>query len=383
MYFKRGTNILNYPLLAVLLTLVLYFVLIGWQISKCNNNFSCFITAGSKFINAQVAPANLIIQPNSWGYDGQFYYRLALNPLTNKLVEYGIKLDNPPYRHQRIILPMLAWLFSTGFFQLIPFLLVFINFLALGGIALYGGLLAKMFNRHALWGMAFSLYPGFIFTLRHDLTEILEIFFIISCFYYIRKEKWIVATLLLVLALLTKETAVLVAVAIFFTNLLPIKSVLKKWNIKHIPWPVSLVPLAVCGIWQIVLYLIWGNSSYYGAVRIVSWPFIGLLSSLHFSDPITKLFYWQSTIYLILFSFIVIWSFKKTSSKTMEILSWVLFFLLLSAVPGAWLEQSFLRLAAEFFIIGQICLLTSSTKLKYIILAMTIFLWLSAFNLPI
>ena len=42
------------------------------------------------------------------GYDGQFVYRLALDPFTHAVTAHGITLDNPAYRQQRIATALLA-----------------------------------------------------------------------------------------------------------------------------------------------------------------------------------------------------------------------------------------------------------------------------------
>lgn len=51
--------------------------------------------------------------PHRWGFDGQMYAEIALDPL---LRNPGIKtaIDNPPYRARRILLPWLAWLGGLG-----------------------------------------------------------------------------------------------------------------------------------------------------------------------------------------------------------------------------------------------------------------------------
>ena len=47
------------------------------------------------------ASADLPVHTGTNGYDGQFYYRLALNSLSHQVTAFHITLDNPPYRQQR------------------------------------------------------------------------------------------------------------------------------------------------------------------------------------------------------------------------------------------------------------------------------------------
>lgn len=54
------------------------------------------------------------IDPASqWGFDGQFYAELALDPLLRD-PQMTTALDNPPYRARRILLPWLAWVGGLG-----------------------------------------------------------------------------------------------------------------------------------------------------------------------------------------------------------------------------------------------------------------------------
>ncbi len=48
-----------------------------------------------------------------WGFDGQHYAQLALDPLLRD-PQIKIALDSPPYRARRILLPWLAWLGGLG-----------------------------------------------------------------------------------------------------------------------------------------------------------------------------------------------------------------------------------------------------------------------------
>ena len=48
-----------------------------------------------------------------WGFDGQLYAEMALDPLLRD-PHLHVALDNPPYRAQRILLSWIAWLFGLG-----------------------------------------------------------------------------------------------------------------------------------------------------------------------------------------------------------------------------------------------------------------------------
>jgi len=55
------------------------------------------------------------IPSGTWGYDGQFYYQLARDPLG----AYHF-MDNAPYRYQRILYPLVVRVLSLGRMLLFP-----------------------------------------------------------------------------------------------------------------------------------------------------------------------------------------------------------------------------------------------------------------------
>jgi hypothetical protein len=78
-----------------------------------------FITIGREFNLRGIAvfrdtPKYMDPDPtNRWGFDGQYYAQLALDPLLRD-PQLRTALDNPPYRARRILLPWLAWLGGLG-----------------------------------------------------------------------------------------------------------------------------------------------------------------------------------------------------------------------------------------------------------------------------
>ena len=93
--------------LALALAAHLAFVLLrlghfGWEPSV-------FVCAPA---NTDRARSGLRWLDKSEGYDGQFFYRLALDPLASRTTDFGIILAS--YRHQRIGYPLAAAALSWG-----------------------------------------------------------------------------------------------------------------------------------------------------------------------------------------------------------------------------------------------------------------------------
>src|SRR5439155_6410095 len=133
---------------------------------------SRFVVAGDKRADPATVPDELHVVRRATGYDGQFFYRLALNPFTHRETEHGITFDAAPARHQRILYPLIVWALARTHIASVPWLLIGVTVAAYAGLGFVGGLLAETLGRRALWGLAVPLYPGFIVSLALDLAEI-------------------------------------------------------------------------------------------------------------------------------------------------------------------------------------------------------------------
>ena len=131
----------NRPAVAALIaTLVaVAFTLVRWQ-TWAHGHISRFILVGRHFAIPSQLPHGMPVA-KTYGYDGQFFYRLALNPLNFHHTAYGITMDRP-YRYMRIGYPVLTWLVSAGQHFLVPVMLVAINIAAIGALGYLGAMSA-------------------------------------------------------------------------------------------------------------------------------------------------------------------------------------------------------------------------------------------------
>jgi hypothetical protein len=172
-----------------------------------DHRLSSFVLAGSRFTNKANAPKGLPIRGGA-GYDGQFYYRLALNPFNLARTSYGIRFDAMS-RVERIGYPFVAWALSLGDHARVPLTLVVANVLAAAVLGLAGGLLATSSGRHALWGLVFPLYWGYLWTIGRDLSELTTAALVILALAALARRHPVWAGLAFLGAILSKETAVL------------------------------------------------------------------------------------------------------------------------------------------------------------------------------
>jgi len=346
-------------LAAVAITWVLYALFLFAYLRSHHTGIAGLVRLGSRFVvQADSVPPGVPILPNHGGYDGQFYYRLALTPFTRTQTAAGIRLDSPAYRQQRILYPLLARALAWGRAAWIPFTLALLNFVLLGVLAFFGAQLATAAGRHALWGLVFPLSVPLLYTMSRDLTEILETT-LIAAVLLLRGRHRGAAGLLLALAVLARETALLVAVAIALVTLIEERGQLRRAVARA--WPEVLPAILVYVVWQSWLWSVWGTTgSMQGAGATLGLPLAGLLGELTHARPDHLL----EIGYILLFSVAVGLSLRGAKGSLLPKVTWALYAALLSLTTVIVWDGSagFFRAFSEAYLFGTILLLSSRTR---------------------
>jgi hypothetical protein len=147
------------------------------------------------------------------GYDGQFYYRLAIDPFNWSHRAYGITMDHA-YRYTRLGYPLLAWLASLGHARWLPAVLVLVNLLCMAAIGWLGGVLARDAGRHALWGLLLVGYYGTAISVGRDTAEPLADALMLGGLLALRRDRRVLACALVTCAVVTDETILVLPVAL-------------------------------------------------------------------------------------------------------------------------------------------------------------------------
>jgi len=189
--------------LIALLT-ALGFVLARWQI-WAHGNIGRFILVGHHFASSAQLPHGIPVAP-TYGYDGQFFYRLALSPLNFHHTAYGITMDRP-YRYMRIGYPAVTWLFSLGQHAAVPVVLVAVNIAAIGAMGYLGAVFARDGGWHALAGLLLPGYFGLLTSLSRDTAEPLAAACLLAGLLAVRARRPVLAALLLAYGALTRENS--------------------------------------------------------------------------------------------------------------------------------------------------------------------------------
>ena len=296
-----------------------YLIFILLFISKFDFNISSTIELSeyhTDVYNSKL-PDNLIIQINSDGYDGQFYYLMSINPTWYKIE----KID--PHFLQRILYPLFAYLFALGNKSLIPWSLLLIN---LFSIVVGTYILILILNKYKsklnmvyLW--AFNI--GFLICIIRDLTSPLMFLFVLLSIYCIENKHFKLSSLFLSFAILTRETTLLIIFPILLFYL--IKKDFKKTAIFSFP-------LLVFFVWQFLLFIKLGHVPILLHSSRMDFPFIGLIkyiSWIKFPKSLNECYLYFSIFPILFFSFIQVYVICKSKKKNITIYSLVLIFQLI------------------------------------------------------
>jgi hypothetical protein len=209
---------LNHPAAASAIALVgwLAFVLARWQV-WANGHITLFIMSGVTFSHPDQMSPRISHVPLA-GYDGQFYYRFALNPFNWHATAYGITVDHN-YRYTRLGYPLITWLLSAGQHRAVPTVLIVVNLICVAVIAWLGAKFARDAGRHALWGLLFAAYFGLVISVGRDTSEPLADACMLAALLAYRRSRYVLAAVLLAYGVITNEPILIMAVGIALTRL--------------------------------------------------------------------------------------------------------------------------------------------------------------------
>ena len=154
------------PWVVAAVVAVTYAVLLGPGLA---HNPSDYANIGRKFLHH--GTTSTVIKPSlptngKVGYDGQFYYFLALDPRHGK--DY---IEQPGFIYSRIGYPMTVRALSGGNAALIPYMMVLVNIAAAVGGTLAVAFMLKRRGLPPLLALVYGFFPGLMLAVLRDLTE--------------------------------------------------------------------------------------------------------------------------------------------------------------------------------------------------------------------
>lgn len=209
-------------------------------------------------------PQGLVVQVNSDGYDGQGYYMMAINPTLEKI-------HIIPNALQRIIYPLLASVLSFGIISLIPFNMLFINYVSIILSSYVLILILKRYKANLNLVFLWAFNVGLLICALRDLTGPLMILFVVAAIYLMEKQKYFISMIFLALAILTRDAALSVYVGLLLYFL--IKLDFKKLRL----YLLSIIPFL---IWEVMLIFKTGRIPLFISFTSATKPFAGICEYL-------------------------------------------------------------------------------------------------------
>lgn len=241
---------------------------------------SVFIVAGDQFVNPAQLLSPIIVKPHSQGYDGQFYYRIAVAPLHLQPDAFGVHFDSAPWRVQRILYPVLGWAAALGRPEFVPASLFLVNLAGIGVIAFTAVRLAAQLSLPAHTSLAVVSWPGLIASLTHDTTEIVAAAFLFAAVEAFFAQRLILFAVLIGLAALARETSILVVAGVLCFEL---ADAVRRGS-KHGRWrrpaivAIAFLPFL---LWRELQFLVLNQAPPASDIKNnLDWPFIGFLETI-------------------------------------------------------------------------------------------------------
>jgi hypothetical protein len=347
----------------IALLAALAFALARWQ-TWAKGNIGRFILVGRHFATPSQLPHGVPVAP-TYGYDGQFFYRLALNPVNFSHIAYGIRVDQP-YRFMRIGYPWLTWLASLGQHVLVPAVLVAINVAAIGVMGYLGGVFARQGGRHALAGLVLPAYFGLLTSLSRDTAEPLAAACLLGGLLAIRARRPLLAGLLLAYGALTRESVMVAVAAVAAVQVIDV--VRGRRSVRpgrdDLAWA---LPAAAFVAWQVVVKVAVGRFPLLvDEGQNTGSPFITPLKALEHNLGHLNLHQFEQydlwfleLAILALFALAALLSWRTTNAPLHERLALVFYMIEICAVsPSTWYSlDADLRSFIEVYLLAAIILL--------------------------
>jgi len=145
------------------IVLVLALAYVGLTLARYEGDPLIFALVGTQYSGRGYAQSD---PQGTQGYDGQFAYYIARDPAGGWRY-----CDVPAYRYQRILYPLLAWALALGQPGVVPWTLVALNVAALVGGTYFTERLLETRGVSRWYALVYGLYGGLVAGLRLDLTE--------------------------------------------------------------------------------------------------------------------------------------------------------------------------------------------------------------------
>jgi hypothetical protein len=357
-----------------LLMLAIAFVLVRLAVAG-HGDISTFVQAGTQFVESAKAPHGLAVRPGA-GYDGQFYYRSALQPWNLARSAHGVTFDFA-LRRQRILYPWLTWIISGGQSAVVPYALVTVNVAMLSLMGYFSARWARSLGRHALWGLLPAGYFGMVWSLDRDLTEITAITFVVAGIVAWRSGRYVLAGAAFTGGVLSRETGMLVVGALVVTRIYEIARRRGRIGRPDAAWA---IPLTVFAGWQAMCLAVYGHLPLTSENGNAGAPLSGAFHVIAGWIEHPRLTNLLELIQLLVLIAVIVLAFthlRDSRSSTFERVAFVFAVILLAVLSSSiWNDDPRqFRTMVDVFVLGSGVLLGSRSFRPFVVTGLTWGVW--------
>jgi hypothetical protein len=378
---KSVADRIGRPALFAVGACLLYLAALWPLLSHHKFDTSILIGAGREFVDPNRVPSPVALRA-PWGYDGQFYYRLAIDPFTLAQDAYGVHIDNVPWRAQRILYPLIVHAAAFGRPEWVPAAMLIVNLAGLVAIAFFAARIARQLNLGWAFPIAVMLWPGLIITLARDLTEIVAAALLLAAIDSYLSRRMVLFTLFGAAATLTRETTLPFLLGVFlFEGWLVWKA--REPLKTAIFCAVAVVPNIV---WRVALAMLTEQPMLKTQLANADWPLLGYAKALVRAQNFSffAMFVTISLLCLLVFLALVGVSIIRRPEANGVVVGWLLLALLmlcLAAGGGPLVEPiAYFRAFTECFMVGAIILAKGPLWRANVLLPCLAVLWYGAWQ---
>jgi hypothetical protein len=262
---------------------VVFGVVVEGQLDHVfNHNYSGFLHISKDAFDHDAIVADQretirskLILEDPGGYDGQWIYFMAFDPLLQTFhsdpKRYDEVVDAPPYRFARIGLSALTRLIARGQWVRFPATIVWIVWLGLVGAALALSEIARTYGRSPWLGALVLVVPGFRLSLGTGLPEPLAAALMMTAIVAAARRRYALAAVCCAVSLLTRETGLICVAAV-----LGYAAWRGEWRRAFIYGVIAVAPFALWRLYVgVTLHPAWGTQAFFYSPDDIGVPFNG------------------------------------------------------------------------------------------------------------
>ncbi len=353
----------NIILHSLSLFIVLAFSFTAWVNHSFQANFWGPFLPGDFFGVPKSIEKNIgVYSTSKYGWDAQFYYYQSVDPFIQN-PEISKHIDNPPYRYQKIGVPLIVFGISKILnFEITPPLLYHLIQIILVSIGFFYLLLwLKEIEHHYIYAYVWLFGAGTLNALFYGMPDMSADAVFIITLYYVYKKKLLPFIISATLLLLIRE-GYAVVVGSMFLYVLIFGSYFSSENKRFKEILLISIPLLFLLLWAYYIKLQLGVFSFKNVegANLTDLPFMGYYKMMieaidikNYREIILKSFS-VATILVVL-----VYSIKNMKSSIIAFISVLYIILIVSLGSTVWLDYSGYMKAMGSIIIVAIFLLNT------------------------